>query len=1596
MNKEKIQQLVANAKEAARDGELLKSLKLFQEAYAMHPSEKLQTRIKKMQEFIDNMESESDEEDENTDMIDIGRQFYLHHSIANKLYDYQRNGVLWFWKLFKKKQGGILGDDMGLGKTIQVIAFLAGMYDADLIKHVIIVAPLAILVNWEKEFKKWAGGIRVKPFHGNNKKQRLNNLHKIQRTEGVLITTYGMVVSNIDSLSVDENGDSFHWDYLILDEGHKIKNATKTSKCIRSIPSKLHYILTGTPVQNNLSELWSLFDFTQQGRLLGTKKTFDTEFQRPIVRAREKDATGYEQEVGNKIAESLRLLIHPYFLRRTKAEVFSNTKNENSNKENGANQQDGKSNNDENSSTMQSKSIPELKAKKNDLIIWVYLSDLQLKLYQGFVRSERVKQALMTTSRNPLAELNLLKKISDHPRLQSTLSKFLTSSEEHETRLACGIEIDNADVDTESTIEEPAHAPPVEKLIGDSGKMVFLVYLMKNLKDENHRTVIFSQSRKMLDIIQKVLLSFDHKILRVDGTISNPMDREKIIQKFQHDFSYNVMLMTTQVGSVGLTLTGADRLVIFDPSWNPGTDAQAVDRVYRLGQTKNVIIYRLITCGSVEEKIYRKQIFKNALMKQATGASNNPYRYFTNHELRELFVLDDPRESTTQQQLKEMHKHQSENDESFLKHLKYLENKKCIYGVSHHDQLFTQEAVDDKNDEFDDEVIQAQVLLANQRLTQERNCDATFSTTKKPQQRNSNRSETSASSSTSSLHKTTNSAHDQSCTEVSSDLSNEEVNQSKSNDASVDCSTGSVLSQSESHEESDKLADELNILKISEKASSSTNVENISEESAVVLESEEKNTANSSVQSISYDVVSNDHKNSNLFNASCFDAEESDNESNNNPGENNTYEREIRTGFNASGKLDKDNKNQNESICEVADTACSPLKNHNITPKVVRDLGKLYRTPPVSPFYSRIDPHGEVSNEVDQIDERSSSTPVLSVLYSRSNDVSYKRTGRMEIEEKDGDLKSGLSKDERDTSDFYDQPFVENGGEVADFPDTFGESDIEVDTGKGDMNYEAVDEDEKMDFQNEEKHADCSLTQSVNKSNDIDGEVSLCEFEADEQQKVSSRKDLSNNDGFSGISSPLIYSSRNGNIASTHHQTLDRTATYESLYEANDVACSPIPSNNIIENVLSDQEEKDFNVETSSYEAMDMACSPIPSNNNLESVQSDQEEKDVNVDTSSCDMACSPIRYDNSLKSVPFYRSEKDLGLDVTKEDNLVCKEKVNSDNQDILVEKEIENVSEDVAKTENVGSLHLLYDEMPESGNIVDGNEPYGNVVAEESVTEQPIMTKQASDIKVDDNSEVHTEEETMGSTFDFELFKIKNALKDTDNTPYDPDRSAETQPLESESQELYSNDSPVVLRIDRKTMYKHPINNSVDSCQLADTIPIERDAKFYQNYQKGTEKDNEAHTIDVNQPSDADSVQESQKMFSSVESSFDFFRHEQQMDKENDTVNENNGSFTGESARKEFLHEGNVTNQNSSRSAVLSDDETDVSSSDEKNGDLITSVNDAIVDEEVLPGRDDYSHRLEKVRMLKSLFEENMGKMNLDEHVLIKIGELMKELDI
>jgi SNF2 family DNA or RNA helicase len=305
-------------------------------------------------------DDDSDVKEDDDAMTHMGDGYYLFSELYNQLYSHQREGVLWMWSLFKKKKGGILGDDMGLGKTIQVIAYLSGMFDAENIKTVLIILPVAVITNWDNEFEKWyeinqyltfafllslprAPGISVQHFHSNSKRDRDRALMKVQKRGGVCLTSYGMLVNNSDQLR-DLEGREFVWDYVILDEGHKIKNpANKCSKGIHSIPARHRLILTGTPVQNNLKEMWALFDWTHQGKiwfafflaflffvlccagsLLGTRKTFNMEYENPIVRAREKDATAGQQKLGQHIAQSLQKIIAPYFLRRTKADVKKN------------------------------------------------------------------------------------------------------------------------------------------------------------------------------------------------------------------------------------------------------------------------------------------------------------------------------------------------------------------------------------------------------------------------------------------------------------------------------------------------------------------------------------------------------------------------------------------------------------------------------------------------------------------------------------------------------------------------------------------------------------------------------------------------------------------------------------------------------------------------------------------------------------------------------------------------------------------------------------------------------------------------------------------------------------------------------------------------------------------------------------------------------------------------------------------------------------------------------------------------------------------------------------------------------------------------
>ncbi|XP_052026935.1 DNA excision repair protein ERCC-6-like [Apodemus sylvaticus] len=659
---------VQEAKEAAKCGNLEESLKLFNLAKDIFPTKKVMSRIQKLQEALEQLAEEEEEDDEFTDVCNSG--LLLYRELYEKLFEHQKEGIAFLYSLYKNgRKGGILADDMGLGKTIQIIAFLSGMFDASLVNHVLLIMPTNLINTWVKEFAKWTPGMRVKTFHGSSKNERTRSLTRIQQRNGVVITTYQMLLNNWQQLA-SFNGQAFVWDYVILDEAHKIKSAsTKSAICARAVPANNRLLLTGTPIQNNLQELWSLFDFACQGSLLGTLKTFRMEYENPIIRAREKDATPGEKALGLKISENLMEIIKPYFLRRTKEEV-----------------QMKKADNPEarlGEKDPAVESICEMLSltRKNDLIVWICLVPLQEEIYRKFVSLDHIKELLMET-RSPLAELGVLKKLCDHPRLLSARACRLLNL--GTATLSAQDDNEQEDVSNMDSIDHLTD----NTLIQESGKMIFLMSLLERLQDEGHQTLVFSQSRQILNIIERLLKNKRFKTLRIDGTVTHLWEREKRIQLFQQNKEYSVFLLTTQVGGVGLTLTAATRVVIFDPSWNPATDAQAVDRVYRIGQKENVVVYRLITCGTVEEKIYRRQVFKDSLIRQTTGDKKNPFRYFTKQELKELFTVGDLQNSATQLQLQCLHAAQRRSDEKLDEHIAYLYSL-GIAGISDHDLMFT-------------------------------------------------------------------------------------------------------------------------------------------------------------------------------------------------------------------------------------------------------------------------------------------------------------------------------------------------------------------------------------------------------------------------------------------------------------------------------------------------------------------------------------------------------------------------------------------------------------------------------------------------------------------------------------------------------------------------------------------------------------------------------------------------------------------------------------------------------------------------------------------------------------------------------------------
>ncbi|XP_072932214.1 DNA excision repair protein ERCC-6-like [Epargyreus clarus] len=505
--------------------------------------------------------------------------------IWKQLYKYQRTGVKWLWELHQVQSGGIVGDEMGLGKTVQIIAFLAGLLKVDSgswggLGPSIIVAPATVIYQWVSHFHYWCPPLRVAVLHHSGSHSGNHNklIRDIHAAHGILLISYAGIVKYTKDLV------SKKWHYIILDEGHKIRNPeTQVSKVVKKFQTPHKLLITGSPMQNSLQELWSLFDFIRPG-LLGTYNAFMDHFAVPITQGGYANATEIQEATALEIAKALKNMITPYMLRRTKAEVQEHIK------------------------------LPE----KNEQVLFCALTKEQRDLYMGYLTSGIVRNILDKDNKyegplraRVLVALSTLRKICNHPDL------YLYEAQEE-----C----------EEINSENFGHWKR-------SGKMSVVHSLLKLWHKQGHRTLVFSQSRAMICILEQHLQNCEYKYLKMDSSVT-VSQRQNLIKTFNENQDYLVFLSTTRVGGLGVNLTGADRVIIYDPDWNPATDNQAKERAWRIGQKRNVTVYRLLSAGTIEEKIYQRQIFKNFLSNKIL-IDPNQKNVLTTSTLQGLFTLDE-------------------------------------------------------------------------------------------------------------------------------------------------------------------------------------------------------------------------------------------------------------------------------------------------------------------------------------------------------------------------------------------------------------------------------------------------------------------------------------------------------------------------------------------------------------------------------------------------------------------------------------------------------------------------------------------------------------------------------------------------------------------------------------------------------------------------------------------------------------------------------------------------------------------------------------------------------------------------------------------
>ncbi len=466
-------------------------------------------------------------------------------TLQGELRPYQQTGLKWLWTNVSKGFGVCMADDMGLGKTIQIISLILKLKeDNQLKKPVLVICPTTLIGNWMKELQMFAPSLDAVIYHGAERQLDINH--------DIILTTYAIMRIDVDEMK------KHNWGMIIVDEAQNIKNPdTAQTLAVKMLKADIKVAMTGTPVENRLTELWSIFDFINRG-YLGSLKEFQKSYAIPIERFKETSRAG-----------KLKMSVSPFVLRRLKTDkhVISD--------------------------------LPE----KMVLNEYCYLSKPQAVLYEKTLNEmmEKISGFTGINRRGNIFKLiTALKQICNHPY------QFLKGGEMSREL---------------------------------SGKMDKCISTVESILEHGEKTLIFTQYKEMGDILCKVIADeCNTEPLFFHGSLTVPQ-REELIEKFQNNPDCKIMILSLKAGGTGLNLTSATNVIHYDLWWNPAVEEQATDRTYRIGQDKNVMVHRMITLGTFEEKIDEMLKSKKELADLAVYEGEKIITELSDEEIYEIFTL---------------------------------------------------------------------------------------------------------------------------------------------------------------------------------------------------------------------------------------------------------------------------------------------------------------------------------------------------------------------------------------------------------------------------------------------------------------------------------------------------------------------------------------------------------------------------------------------------------------------------------------------------------------------------------------------------------------------------------------------------------------------------------------------------------------------------------------------------------------------------------------------------------------------------------------------------------------------------------------------